>query len=212
MQIYDITLPVHPEMLHWGKKPVVEVVESIENGDPSNVTRWLLGTHTGTHVDAPHHFVTGAQPVDEIDLHTLVGPVTVADLRDVTGEITVEHLEGAGLAGKERILLKTGNSAASGPLYDTERAPEWVGLGPDAAAWVVEQGVKIIGIDYLTIECHTHLETWDAHHTLLPAGVIILENAVLTDVPAGEYLLVCLPAKLGGADGAFARTVLIEQD
>lgn len=209
MKIHDITLPIHPDMLHWGRKPEVEVVESIEAGDSSNVTRWRIGTHTGTHLDAPAHFVTGATPVDQIDLNVLVGPALVADLTRVSGEITAADLEAAGAAGHERVLLKTTNSAEL--IHSADKAAEWVGLSPEGARWAIARGIRLIGIDYLTIECHTRTDTWDAHHALLPAGVIILENAVLSDVPAGEYELVCLPAKLAGADGAFARTILIER-
>lgn len=209
MKIHDITLPIHPGMLHWGRKPEVEVVESIEAGDSSNVTRWRIGTHTGTHLDAPAHFVTGATSVDQIGLDVLVGPALVADLTHVTGEITAADLEAAGAEGHERVLLKTTNSAEL--IHSTDKAAEWVGLSPEAARWAIGHGIKLIGIDYLTIECHTRTDTWDAHHALLPAGVIILENAVLSDVLPGEYELVCLPAKLAGADGAFARTILIER-
>ncbi|MDG4764647.1 cyclase family protein [Solwaraspora sp. WMMD406] len=210
MKIYDITLPIHPKMLHWGRKPEVEIVESLANGDPSNVTRWRLGAHTGTHVDAPAHFVDGATPIDQVPLETLVGPATVADLTGVDGDVTVAHLVAAGVSGAKRILLKTANSA--GPLRETERAESWVGLSPEAARWLIEQQVALIGIDYLTIESHQRTDTWDAHHALLGAGVIILENADLDAVPAGEYELVCLPTKLVDADGAFARTILIDRD
>ncbi|WP_198153841.1 cyclase family protein [Catenuloplanes japonicus] len=210
MEIYDITLPIHPEMLHWGRKPEVEIVESLANGDASNVTRWRLGAHTGTHVDAPAHFVDGATPVDKLDLHTLVGPALVVDATAVTGDITVQHLEAAGVAGHRRVLLKTSNSA--GPLKLTDRAESWVGLSPEAAQWLIAQGVQLIGIDYLTIESHTLTETWDAHHALLGAGLIILENADLDAVPGGEYELVCLPAKLVDADGSFTRAILIKRD
>ncbi|GAA2703343.1 cyclase family protein [Actinoplanes palleronii] len=210
MKIFDITLPIHPEMLHWGRKPEVEVVESLANGDASNVTRWRLGAHTGTHVDAPAHFVDGATPVDQLDLHALVGPALVADLTAVTGDIGVADLEAAGVSGQRRVLLKTSNSA--GPLKATERAPSWVGLSPEAAQWLITEGVALIGIDYLTIESHTRTETWDAHHVLLGAGLIILENADLDGVPGGTYELVCLPTKLVGADGSFARAILIERD
>lgn len=210
MEIFDITLPIHPEMLHWGRKPEVEIVESLANGDASNVTRWRLGAHTGTHVDAPAHFVDGATPVDKLDLHSLVGPALVADLTAVTGDITVEDLVAAGVTGEKRVLLKTSNSA--GPLKEPERAPAWVGLSPSAAQWLISEGVELIGIDYLTIESHTRTETWDAHHLLLGAGLIILENADLDGVPAGSYELVCLPAKLVGADGSFARAILIKRD
>ncbi|GIF22941.1 arylformamidase [Actinoplanes tereljensis] len=210
MEIFDITLPIHPEMLHWGRKPEVEVVESLANGDASNVTRWRLGAHTGTHVDAPAHFVDGATPVDKLDLHSLVGPALVADLTAVTGDITVDDLAAAGVAGQKRVLLKTSNSA--GPLKEPDRAPSWVGLSPSAAQWLIDQRVELIGIDYLTIESHTRTETWDAHHVLLGAGLIILENADLDGVPPGAYELVCLPAKLVDADGSFARAILIKRD
>jgi arylformamidase len=210
MEIFDITLPIHPEMLHWGHKPEVEIVESRSLGDASNVTRWRLGAHTGTHVDAPAHFVDGATPIDKVSLHSLVGPAVVVDLTHVTGDVGVGDLTSAGVAGQKRVLLKTTNSA--GPLKLTERAPSWVGLSPEAAGWLIDNGVELIGIDYLTIESHQRTDTWDAHHALLGAGVLILENADLDAVPAGDYELVCLPAKLVDADGSFARAILIRRD
>ena len=210
MKIYDITLPIHPQMLHWGRKPEVEVVESVANGDASNVTRWRLGAHTGTHVDAPAHFVDGATPIDEVSLYSLVGPAVVVDVTGVVGDVQPSDLEAAGLEGQKRVLLKTSNSA--GPLKQTERAVSWVGLSPEAAKWLIDAGVELIGIDYMTIEGPTLTDTWDAHHHLLGAGVLILENADLDAVPAGPYELVCLPAKLVGADGSFARAILIDRD
>jgi arylformamidase len=210
MEIFDITLPIHPEMLHWGRKPEVEIVESLAGGDASNVTRWRLGAHTGTHVDAPAHFRDGATPIDKVDLHALVGPAIVADLTGVAGDVTPADLEAAGVAGHERVLLKTANSA--GPLKEPERAASWVGLSPEAADWLIARGVRLIGIDYLTIESHTRTDTWDVHHSLLGAGVLILENADLDGVPAGGYELVCLPAKLVDADGSFARAILIKKE
>jgi arylformamidase len=210
MEIFDITLPIHPEMLHWGRRPEVEIVESRASGDASNVTRWRLGAHTGTHVDAPAHFVDGATPIDKVSLHSLVGPAVVVDLTHVTGDVGVDDLTSAGVAGQKRVLLKTTNSA--GPLKETERAPHWVGLSPEAAAWLIDNEVELIAIDYLTIESHRRTDTWDAHHALLGAGVLILENADLDAVPAGDYELVCLPAKLVDADGSFARAILIRRD
>jgi arylformamidase len=210
MEIFDITLPIHPQMLHWGRKPEVEIVESLAGGDASNVTRWRLGAHTGTHVDAPAHFVDGATPIDRVSLHSLIGPAIVADLTHVTGDITVEDLAAAGIGGHTRVLFKTANSG--GPLKATDRAPSWVGLSPEAALVLIDDGVELLGIDYLTIESHTRTETWDVHHLLLGAGVLILENADLDAVPAGEYELVCLPAKLVDADASFARAVLIRRD
>src|SRR5215218_5070719 len=111
MEIFDITLPIHPEMLHWGRRPEVEIVESRASGDASNVTRWRLGAHTGTHVDAPAHFVDGATPIDEVPLETLIGPAVVLDMTSVEGDVQVADLVSAGAEGHTRILLKTTNSA-----------------------------------------------------------------------------------------------------
>jgi arylformamidase len=210
VRIHDITLPIHPKMLHWGRRPEVEIVESLANGDASNVTRWRIGAHTGTHVDAPAHFVDGATPIDRVSLDSLVGPAVVVNMTHVEADVTAADLEQAGIDGEKRVLLKTRNSA--GPLKETERAPSWVGLAPDAARWVIDHGVELVGIDYLTIESHRRTDTWDAHHALLGAGVLILENADLDAVAPGRYELVCLPAKLAGADGSFARAILIERD
>ena len=209
MQIFDITLPIYPGMLHWGRTPEVTVVESIDAGDASNVTRWLVGAHTGTHVDAPRHFVNGATPVDRLDLHTLIGPAAVLDLTAVSGQIGAADLERAGLGDARRVLMKTVNSTIA--LRAAEKPAEWVGLAPDAARLLVDRGVLLVGTDYLTIESPERTEGWDSHHVLLENQVVILEGADLSGVDAGEYELVCLPAKFRDADGAFARTVLIRR-
>ncbi|MDP8015160.1 cyclase family protein [Prescottella equi] len=211
MRIHDISLPIHPNMLHWGKKPEITQVEAIANGDPSNVTRWLIGSHTGTHVDAPLHFQDGLQTVDEIAMDTLVGEAVVLDLVGVTGQIGAAELEAAGLGEHTRVILKTVNSSDSGALRADEKPTEWVGLAPDGAELLRARGVKIIAIDYLTIESPENTVEWDTHHELLPNGVIILEGLDLSAVPAGTYEMVCLPLKLQGSEAAPARTILIER-
>ena len=207
MKIIDISLPVETDMLHWGRKPEVTIVESIAGGEASNVTRWLLGAHTGTHVDAPLHFRDGATPVDQVPLEILVGPARVVDMTHVRGSVTAEELAAADLAGCERVLLKTSNSA--GPLKRKEKAEAWVGVTPDAARWLVDHGVRLIAVDYLTAESYQHTHDWGAHHVLLGADVIILENVVLDHVEPGDYELYCLPIKLAGAEAAFARSILV---
>jgi arylformamidase len=127
-------------------------------------------------------------------------------LRERVGRLETPRLA----AGRERVLLTTANSA--GPLKEPKRAPSRVGLSPEAADWLVAQGVRLIGIDYLTIESHTRTDTWDVHHSLLGARVLILENADLDGVPAGGYELVCLPARLVDADGSFACAILIRRE
>lgn len=211
MRIYDISLPIHPDMLHWGKQPEVTHVETIANGDPSNVTRWLIGSHTGTHIDAPLHFRDGLQTVDEIPMDTLVGPAVVLDLVGVAGQIGAAELVAAGLGQHKRVILKTINSSDTGALRASEKPSAWVGLAPDGAALLRERGVKIIAIDYLTIESPENTVEWDTHHELLPNGVIILEGLDLSEIDAGEYEMACLPLKLQGSEAAPARAILIEQ-
>lgn len=203
----DINIPISPEMLHWGRRPTFEMVEEIAKGFPSDVSRWLIGAHTGTHVDAPSHFVPGATTVDEIALESVVGPARVLELRHVVEEITADDLEEAGAAGAERVLFRTRNSTDA--LTRDERSETWVGLGPSGAQWLVDRGVRFAGIDYMTMEAPAHTEAWPTHVALCGAGVVILENADLSEVEPGDYLMVCQPVPFAGREAAPAPTVLL---
>lgn len=203
----DLTIPIHTEMLHWGRRPTFEMVEEIADGFPSDVSRWLIGAHTGTHVDAPAHFVPGGATVDEIPLASVVGRVRVLDLRHVVEEITADDLVAAGADGAERVLFRTRNSTDA--LTRNVRSDTWVGLGPSGAAWLVDHGVRFAGIDYMTMEAPAHTETWPTHVTLCTAGVVILENADLAGVAAGDHLMVCRPVPFAGREAAPAPTVLL---
>ena len=184
------------------------MVESIADGDPGNVSRWLIGSHTGTHVDAPAHFVEGATTIEDVPLETLVGPAVVLDLTSVTSsEIGPDDLIAAGLDDSERVLLKTPNS--TGALREAEKSP-WVGLSEAAAELLVERGVRLVGIDYLTIDAPAGEVDWPVHHVLCGAGVAILEVIDLSDIAPGRYTLAALPLKLVGSEAAPARTVLLE--
>jgi arylformamidase len=208
LTVHDISVPNHPGMLHYGRKPEKTMVESIANGDPGNVSRWLIGSHTGTHVDAPAHFVEGAATIEDVPLETLVGPALVLDLTSVTSsEIGPEDLIAAGLDDSERVLLKTPNS--TGALREAEKSP-WVGLSEAAAELLVERGVRLVGIDYLTIDAPAGEVDWPVHHVLCGAGVAILEVIDLSDIAPGRYTLAALPIKLVGSEAAPARTVLLE--
>jgi arylformamidase len=208
LTVHDISVPNHPGMLHYGRKPEKTMVESIANGDPGNVSRWLIGSHTGTHVDAPAHFVEGAATIEDVPLETLVGPALVLDLTSVTSsEIGPEDLIAAGLDDSERVLLKTPNS--TGALREAEKSP-WVGLSEAAAELLVERGVRLVGIDYLTIDAPAGEVDWPVHHVLCGAGVAILEVIDLSDIAPGRYTLAALPLKLVGSEAAPARTVLLE--
>jgi arylformamidase len=208
LTVHDISVPNHPGMLPYGRKPEKTMVESIANGDPGNVSRWLIGSHTGTHVDAPAHFVEGAATIEDVPLETLVGPALVLDLTSVTSsEIGPEDLIAAGLDDSERVLLKTPNS--TGALREAEKSP-WVGLSEAAAELLVERGVRLVGIDYLTIDAPAGEVDWPVHQVLCGAGVAILEVIDLSDIAPGRYTLAALPIKLVGSEAAPARTVLLE--
>jgi arylformamidase len=208
MKLYDISVPVGPGMLHYGRQPERMMVESMAEGAPGDVSRWLIGSHTGTHLDAPAHFDQGGETIENIPIDVFVGPAQVLDLTGVaSAEITAEDLIAAGLDGADRVLLKTRNS--TGALRETTKTP-WVGIDSGAADLLVDRGVRLVGIDYLTIDSPAGEAEWPVHNILCPAGVIILEVIDLSEVPAGTYFLAALPVPLVGSEAAFGRAVLIE--
>lgn len=183
----------------------ITVSRSIAEGDIANITRLCLGSHTGTHVDAPHHFRDGSETVDRLSLEMLMGPALVMDLEDVESSISREDLDVVGLDGVKRLLLKTRNSKLwDHPGFDKD----YVSLEDDAADYLVEAGVGLVGIDYLSVE-RFRSDTYHVHHELLGAGVVLLEGINLAAVMSGKYELICLPLKVRGGDGAPARAVLI---
>lgn len=206
MEIFDISVPVYTGMACYPGDPgaVIEPVRSIAQGDIANLSSLRLGSHTGTHVDAPRHFENKGEPVDRISLQVLIGPAKVVDLTGAGEYITEEDLEGADTRGVERLLLKTRNSQL---WAQPEFIKDYVPLCSDAARYLVETGVKLVGIDYLSIE-QFKSDRHPVHHGLLGAGVIILEGVDLSEVPAGEYFLTCLPLRIVDGDGAPARAVL----
>lgn len=208
MKYHDISVPIHAGMPVYEGDPSVEITRthSINRGDPYNVSRLLMGAHTGTHVDAPSHFVDGAGGVDEIPLEVLIGPVKVVDLSGV-GAVTADVLAGTELNGAERLLLKTSNS---GLWSEAGFRKDFVYLTGDAAEYLVDAGIKLVGIDYLSVE-EFDAAPANAHLALLGAGVVILEGINLSKVEAGEYKLICLPLPIKGCDGAPCRAVLADE-
>jgi arylformamidase len=208
--IIDISVAVHAGLATYPGNPTPSVtpVLRIGAGDSSNVSELRLGTHAGTHVDPPAHFFDGALAADALPLDALVGPATVLDLTRVERAVTPADLDAAGFPpGAERVLLRTRNSARwrePGAAFDRD----YVSLAPDAARLLVERGVRLVGIDALSIEGFG-APGRPTHRTLLAAGVVIVEGLDLSNAAAGDYLLVCLPLKLVGADGAPARAVLL---
>lgn len=201
VEILDVSVAIRPGMVLWPGDPDVrlERASAIADGEVANVTRLALGAHAGTHVDAPVHFLDGAAGAEALPLDALVGPCVVADATAAQRELRRDALD-AVPHGTTRVLFKTRNSE----LWEREDFVEdSVALSDEAAQEVVRRGIRLVGIDYLTIG------GVEAHRTLLNAGVIPLESLDLRGVQPGEYRLVCLPLKLVGSDGAPARAILI---
>lgn len=199
MEIFDVSVPLREGMVTYPGDPVVKLerAASIANGDPVNLTRIDFGLHTGTHVDAPVHFIAGAAGVDSLPLQTLIGPCEVVELPDLSRDAVARTPERT-----ERVLFKTPNSEL---WASDEFAEDFARLDGDAAAVLVERGVRLVGVDYLSVGDEA------AHHALLEAGVVPVEGLDLRGVEPGPYDLVCLPLRIVGADGAPARAVLIRR-
>lgn len=210
MKIHDITLSISPQIPVWPGDPavVLEQVSSMDAGAHDNVSRLACGVHTGTHVDAPHHFLNDHRTVESLSLDILVGPAHVAQIPEDVTVVTADVLEKAGIpAGMKRLLLKTRNSNLW-RLGEMEFFTGFVGISADGADWLVKHAVKLIGIDYLSVApYHQSIPT---HRTLLEVGMIIVEGLDLSAVAPGDYTLYCLPLKLVGSDGAPARAILVE--
>lgn len=205
-KFHDITIPLQESTIPWPGEAAFkrEVYSSFERGDRYEASKLTMGSHLGTHIDAPAHFVRGAATIESLPFEVLIGEAKVVEL-DVEKEITAEDLKHLELAGNGRVLFKTRNSK----LYQHNRfSPNYVYLTADAARYLVEAGIKLVGIDYLSIaEFHAGDEV---HQILLTGGVVVLETINLSDIEPGEYELICLPLKIVGGDGSPARAVLRE--
>ena len=208
MRIHDISVLVHEGTPTWPGDPKLsmELASSQAKGDPANITRIKMGVHTGTHVDAPYHFHKNGVGADRLPLEVLIGPCRVFDLSGLTGPITRAELERRDFAGVTRALFKTRNSR-HWVKDDHEFDRKFLAMAADAAKFLVERGVRLVGVDYLSVEAFGSTE-FPVHETLLGAGVVIIETLNLSEVAAGDYELIALPVKLKGADGAPARVVL----
>ena len=177
--------------------------------DPATVSHLSFTAHTGTHVDAPIHFLTGGDGIEGYPPDSFVGPCFVADFRDVDDLITADHLEDAGVPSDVgRIISLTRNSGWS--RDDTTFRPGYVAFAPSAAEWCVDRGIVLLGNDYLSVEAFES-EDFRVHKTLLGAGIAILEGVDLAGVSPGVYELVALPVLIPGSDGAPVRAILIEK-
>jgi arylformamidase len=208
MHTYDITLALTADLPLWpGDSPfLLEQVEKVENGEGANVSRVSMSVHMGTHVDAPHHFLDNGKTVDKLPLNLLIGRAYVLSLPGVE-LITASILEKADLPPRiRRILFKTRNSDAWANREKGFRT-NFVALSPDAAEYLINRGVRLVGVDYLSVAPFT--DSRPTHEILLKGGVVILEGLDLSVVTPGRYTLYCLPLKLVGSDGAPARAILV---
>ncbi len=210
MKIYDISLTISPDLPTWpGDSGItLERTSKMEEGADANVTHMSLGVHTGTHVDAPFHFMGGdSDTVEALPLDVLTGPALVVNLPKANVDITVADLRAADIPeGTNRLLLKTRNSAWWAEGNNTFQE-DFLALDAAAAEWLVARGVKLVGVDYLSVA--PFRAGVPTHRILLGADVIALEGLDLSAVEPGPYTLYCLPLKIAGSDGAPARAILV---
>ena len=207
MPLYDVSLVISEASPVWpGDPPILlKKISQIQKGDPANVTHISAPVHMGTHVDAPDHFLGNGETVETIPLDYLVGPAQVVDVPSPK-IISADDLSDLELpSGTERVLFKTANSEYWKQTQHSFQK-DYIALGADAASQLVEIGVKVVGIDYLSIAPYD--DPLPTHRILLQAGVLIVEGLDLSQVKAGEYQLYCLPLKIQGSDGAPARVLL----
>ena len=206
----DLSLTLKSGMLHWpGDPPVlVERVHDMDKGDRLNLSRMVLGVHSGTHLDAPLHFITGAPGIDRVPLDLLIGEARVVEIGAAVS-VKEKDLAPHGIERGERILLRTGNSTRH--LLHKEAFDEtFVYLEEEAARFLAARGIRVLGVDYLSVGGYQKNGA-DVHRVLLEAGVAVIEGLDLAEVSAARYDMICLPMKILESDGAPARVVLRKQ-
>jgi len=208
MKLYDVTVAISEELPVYPGDPPIRITRThaLEKGDLFRVSHLSFGTHIGTHIDPPYHFMRDGLPLDQVPLEVFLGPARVIDVGAVD-VIDAAVLQRFDLAGVKRLLCKTKNSR----LWQSakEFQPDFVYLETDAAELLVKLGVQLVGIDYLSIE-KFNFEQPTTHWTLLGNNVVVVEGLDLSEVPPGDYELLCLPLKLKDGDGGPARVVLRE--
>jgi len=207
-RIYDVSVPVRDGGLVYPGNPEIhiELQQAVARGAGANVSSISFGSHTGTHVDAPRHFFDGGESVDRIPLERMIGPALVLHVPDDVRAVGPGELEGVPLAGVERLLLRTRNSGYL--TQDPAFHADYTYLAPEGADYLIAHGVRLVGVDYLSVE-QFHSGHHRTHLTLLGAGVVIVEGLNLDGIGGGTYHFCCLPLRLVGCDGAPARAVLV---
>lgn len=202
----DVSVPLATGMVHWPGDPVptFKRFPEIERGADVNVTLMFMSVHTGTHMDAPRHFLAGGAGMETFPMEVGIGRARVVEFPNLA-VIGRAELEAKGIRAGERLLLKTRNSRAR--WDDQEFQPDFVGLDKSAAGVLVEAGVALVGIDYLSIG-QFEADSMETHRILMKAGIWIVEGLHLAAIAQGEYDMVCLPLRIQGCDGSPARVAL----
>jgi arylformamidase len=210
MQIYDVSVPLSTTTPTYPGDPGIEITDwkTLAGGDAANVSLLHFGAHSGTHVDAPAHFIEGGSTSSSLPLQNLIGEAEVVEVPANVTVIDTDFIVANCFRGVQRILFKTRNSE----FWNNPQAGfriDYTYIDPGAAARLVELGIKLVGIDYLSVE-RFQSEKFETHHRLLSNGIVILEGLDLRAVTAGVYELICLPLKIsdGSGDGAPARVIL----
>ena len=209
MKIIDISLPLTESIVTWPGDPPFQIKRrhDLNNGDDATVSELSLGAHTGTHIDAPAHFIAGGSGVESLDLQTLIGPVVVLDVGEAE-EITDSVLANLGIPDNaERLLFRTANSQRR-LSEQAAFSEDFVAISEAGARWLAARPIRLLGIDYLSVA--PFQAPVPTHRILLAAGIVLVEGLALGNVRPGSYQLVCLPLKIDGAEAAPARAVLID--
>jgi len=197
----DITIPIETGMAYWPDNAPVHVALTLDmaRGAAANVTELHMSAHTGTHMDAPRHFLPNGDDATQLNLRHVIGPARIVHIQDPKA-ITLTEIQDLPLVAGDRLLFRTRNSDSD---WATEPfKPDFVALDADAARHLRDQGVVCVGVDYISVG------KADTHHALLDAGISVIEGLRLRDVEAGEYDMICLPLKIKGSDGAPARVIV----
>jgi len=203
----DISVPLRDGMIHWPGDPECHIkrVVSMDDGAVCNLTHLSMSAHTGTHMDAPRHFIADGLTMEQMPLEPVIGRCRVFELLDCGDQITVDDLKKLKIAPRQRVLFKTRNSTRSWAMNEFDK--DFVSIRADAARYLVDQGVVTVGVDYLSIGGFNK-DGVETHQIMLGAGIWVIEGLNLAEIKSGYYELICLPLKLEGADGAPCRVVL----
>jgi arylformamidase len=206
VKIFDISLSLSPQTIHWVTGTPLELIERkrMSRGDTNNSSSIHTSVHAGTHVDAPFHFVADGVTIESLPLDLFIGPARVCDL-ETGSHITAANIAKLGIKGEDRVLFKTRNSNL---LHKGNYDPNFAAFSVDGAKALVDLGVRLVGLDYLSV-AHAD-EQVPVHRAFLDHGVVLLEGVDLSQVPPGRYELICPPVKLAGSDGAPCRALLRE--